>query len=59
MASSAIKLLVLQAHRLLGLALERWDDAPAEELQVYGVVDDDIAKQERLRDELRRRGVKV
>lgn len=53
------KLLIRQAHKLIGLALERWDDAAAEELPVDGVVDDDVVKQERLRDELRRRGVNV
>jgi hypothetical protein len=53
------KLLIRQAHKLIGLALERWDDATIEELDVDGVVDDDIAKQERLKSELRRRGVNV
>ena len=59
MANRAVKLLVLQAHKLIGLALERWNDTSAEDLQVDGVVDDDVVKQERLRDELRRRGVRV
>jgi hypothetical protein len=53
-----VKLLVLQAHRLLGVAIERWHDPedrpepPPSEL-----VDLDLVKAERDRDELRRRGV--
>lgn len=59
MASRAVKMLVIQAHRLLGLALERWHQQGDDELQVDGVVDEDLVKQERLRAELRRRGLDV
>lgn len=57
MASRAVKLLILQAHKLLGLALERWSAGADDELVVDGVIDDDVAQLERDRDELRRRGV--
>ena len=56
---AALKLLLLQIGKMIDMIIERWDDATAEELQVHGVVDDDIVKQERLRDELRRRGINV
>lgn len=59
MNRAALKLLLLQVRKLIDLIIERWDDATAEDLQVDGVVDDDVLKQEHLRDELRRRGVNV
>ncbi|MEO8901166.1 MAG: hypothetical protein ABI488_05775 [Polyangiaceae bacterium] len=60
MASRAVKLLVMQAHRMLGLALQRWHDADgATEPEITGVVDEDLAQRESDREELRRRGVNV
>lgn len=59
MNRAALKLLLLQIRKMIDMIIERWDDATAEELQVDGVVDDDVLKQERLRDGLRRRGVNV
>ena len=60
MASRAVKLLVMQAHRMLGLAIQRWNDSDsAPEPEVTGVVDEDLVEQERDREELRRRGVRV
>lgn len=59
MHRAAMKLLLLQTRKMIDMIIERWDDATAEDLQVDGVVDDDVLKQERLRDELRRRGVNV
>jgi hypothetical protein len=57
--NKAVKLLVMQAHRMLGLALERWDTDGAVEPEVTGVIDTDIVEQERDREELRRRGVQI
>jgi len=55
-----VKLLVVQAHRMLGLAIERWHDVDsAPEPEVTGMVDDDLVERERDREELRRRGVNV
>ncbi|MEO7037372.1 MAG: hypothetical protein ABI548_25680 [Polyangiaceae bacterium] len=56
----AVKLLVMQAHRMLGLALERWHAADgAPEPEVAGIVDEELVERERDREELRRRGVNV
>lgn len=56
----AVKLLVIQAHRLLGAAIERWNDPDtAPEPEVKGFVDEDLLKRERDLDELRRRGVRI
>jgi hypothetical protein len=58
--NKAVKLLVLQAYRMLGLALERWNDTDgAPQPEVTGVIDTDLVEQERDRDELRRRGVNI
>jgi hypothetical protein len=59
MNRAAAKLLLLQARKLIDLVIERWDDAGGEEVRVDGVVDDDVVKRERLREELRRRGVNL
>jgi hypothetical protein len=58
--NKAVKLLVLQAHRMLGIALEHWSDPDsAPEPEVTGLVDSNLVEQERDRDELRRRGVQI
>lgn len=58
--NKSVKLLVLQAHRMLGLALEHWHDRDAApEPKLTGMVDGDLAEQERDRAELRKRGVNI
>jgi hypothetical protein len=59
MNRAALKLLLLQIKKMIDLIIERWDDAVGDEIKVDGVVDDAVVRQERLRDELRLRGVNV
>ena len=59
MNRAALKLLLLQVRKLIDLIIERWDDDGGDEFKVDGVVDEDVVRQERLRLELRRRGVNV
>lgn len=54
-----LKLLLLQTQKLITLVLERWDDACSDESESDGIIDDDVVRQERLREQLRRRGVNV
>lgn len=59
MNRAALKLVLLQVRKMIDLILAHWDDAAGEDVKVDGVVDEDVVRQERLRDELRRRGVRV
>jgi hypothetical protein len=59
MNRAAAKLLLLQARKLIDFVIERWDDAGGEDVRVDGVVDDDVLQREKLREQLRRRGVNL